>query len=170
DIAALCVLDTQFTTDRIYRPIRKGFSFSLVEEAVPPQTKKHDFDPSKSSERASWDFAAIAEDYGQVTAFIAAEHERWNNRINIRHLYVETELRRRGIGGQLLKELDLFARSVEARSLWLETQNTNYTAIQFYLRAGFQFCGFDAGLYDPKAVPEGEVALFFERPLKATTK
>lgn len=42
------------------------------------------------------------------------------------------------------------ARQVTAaRCLWLETQNVNYPAVQFYLRLGFELCGLDQTLYAP---------------------
>ena len=65
----------------------------------------------------------------------------------------------------LLEAVDAFARSVSARCVWLETQNVNYPAIQFYRRAGFAFCGFDTSLYDPNDLIMEDVALFFARPV-----
>jgi ribosomal protein S18 acetylase RimI-like enzyme len=49
--------------------------------------------------------------------------------------------------------------------VWLETQNTNYGAIQFYRRVGFQCCGLDLSLYDTDGPAAGEIALFFVRYL-----
>jgi ribosomal protein S18 acetylase RimI-like enzyme len=75
---------------------------------------------------------------------------------------------RAGIGTALLEALDRRARASGARCLWLETQNINYPAIQFYRRSGFRLCGLDDTLYDPERDPTtgpDEVALFFTRPL-----
>jgi hypothetical protein len=58
-----------------------------------------------------------------------------------------------------------YAKGTEARCLWLETQNTNYPAIQFYHRAGFRICGLDESLYDPQGPGRGEVAVYFAREL-----
>ena len=52
-----------------------------------------------------------------------------------------------------------------ARCLWLETQNTNYPAIQFYQHVGFRLCGLDESLYDPAGPGRNEIALFFVREL-----
>ncbi|KAG8526102.1 uncharacterized protein KY384_000095 [Bacidia gigantensis] len=71
--------------------------------------------------------------------------------------------RKRRVGTQMLQALEVFARSVTARCLWLETQNVNYPAIAFYRAAGFTFCGFDSSLYDPQRLASEEVALFFAR-------
>jgi ribosomal protein S18 acetylase RimI-like enzyme len=51
--------------------------------------------------------------------------------------------------------LPLQARDERARRepatgcLWLETQNVNYPAVQFYRRMGFRLCGLDETLYRP---------------------
>jgi hypothetical protein len=49
--------------------------------------------------------------------------------------------------------------------MWVETQNINIPAIQFYQRAGFRFCGLDEALYDPEEPGRHEVALFWVREL-----
>ena len=58
-------------------------------------------------------------------------------------------------------------QATAARCLWLETQNVNYPAVQFYLKMGFRLCGLDETLYqpdDPQLLP-GEMALYFARDL-----
>jgi ribosomal protein S18 acetylase RimI-like enzyme len=57
------------------------------------------------------------------------------------------------------------AQAWQARCVWLETQNVNYGAIQFYGRLGFVWCGLDLALYDPYGPAAGETALFFARTL-----
>jgi ribosomal protein S18 acetylase RimI-like enzyme len=48
----------------------------------------------------------------------------------------------------------------------VETQNTNYPAIQFYQRYGFKLCGLDERLYDPATQSIEETALFFALDLQ----
>lgn len=64
------------------------------------------------------------------------------------------------MGSALLRRLGEQARTVGARSLWLETQNVNLLAVRFYLSRGFRLCGLDETLYDPERLP-GECALYF---------
>ena len=71
-----------------------------------------------------------------------------------------------GLGRALLNAVVALAHSTGARCVWLETQNINYAAIQFYRRAGFRLCGLDESLYDPQSPVGGEVALFFVRELE----
>jgi ribosomal protein S18 acetylase RimI-like enzyme len=164
DERVLSALDTGFVTDRIYRLVSEGFSVRLVEEVVtPPLRKRYEFDPANLEERQNWDFTAIAEEEGQLAGFAAAQYVAWNRRVVLWHLYVMPSYRRRGVGRQLLDALDAFAQSVNARCLWLETQNINYPAIQFYRRSGFTLCGFDNTLYDPETLTQEEVAVFFAR-------
>jgi ribosomal protein S18 acetylase RimI-like enzyme len=167
DRPVLAAIDTSFTTDRIYRLVREALSFRLVEELVnPPLTKRYAFDPTDPAERRNWDFAAIAEVDGELAGFAAVQYIAWNRRAALWHLYVMPRYRRQRVGMQLLAAVDDFARSAQARCVWLETQNTNYPAIQFYRRAGFTFCGFDESLYDPAHQEREEVALFFARPIE----
>lgn len=168
DIRVLAGLDTSFTTERIYRVVREDLAFLLREEAVtPPLRKQYDCDPADPIERQNWEHAVIAEAEGQLAGFAAAKYEAWNRRIVLWALYVMPAHRGQGAGTQLLDAVETYARSVQARGIWLETQNINYPAIQFYRRCGFQFCGFDASLYDPKILEQEEVALFFFRPVTA---
>ena len=170
---ALATLDTSFVTERVYRPVRGELSFQLVEEVLPtPLNKRYAFWPADPAERQMWDCAVLALEDGQLAGFVAAQHVVWNRRVVIWHLYVMPTFRRRGVGARLLAAIDDFARSVGARCLWLETQNVNYPAIQFYHRCGFTWCGFDAALYDPDTLAQqqaeqesAEVALYFTRPV-----
>jgi GNAT superfamily N-acetyltransferase len=166
DAAVLAALDTAFITDCIYRPVREALSFRLVEETVtPPLRKDYAFDASDPAERENWEFTALAEEEGQLAGFAAAHYVAWNRRVVVWALYIMPSYRRRGVGTRLLEALDTYARSVQARCLWLETQNVNYPAIQFYQHSGFTLCGFDEALYDPETLNSEEVALFFARPV-----
>ena len=166
DAVTLSLLDTSFTTDHIYRPVRTELAFRLEAVSVsPPLRKQYPFHPTESVERAEWDYAAVAEVDGQPAGFVAAQFVAWNRRVVLHHLYITPCHRGKGMGKLLLAEVDTFARSIQARCLWLETQNVNYPAIQFYRRANFTFCGFDTSLYDPGSVPQEEIALFFSRPV-----
>ena len=167
DIAALSTLDTGLVTETIYRPVQADLTFRLEAESVaPPLRKRYPFAPADAEERRTWDVAAIAEDAdGAAAGFAAAQSETWNRRVTLQHLYVAPAFRRQGVGTRLLAAVDAFARSIEARCLWLETQNVNVPAIRFYRRCGFTFCGFDSALYDPRHAPETEIALFFARPI-----
>jgi ribosomal protein S18 acetylase RimI-like enzyme len=164
DAPALAALDTSFVTAQLFRLVREEFSARLVEEDLsPPLRKVYPFDPADPAERSAWDWTAVAEDGGGLAGFAAAQYTAWNRRVILWHLYVAPSFRRWGVGTALLTALKQFAQSAGARCVWLETQNVNYPAIQFYCRAGFRFCGFDETLYDPAGQERQEIALFFAR-------
>src|SRR2546426_241008 len=165
DIPLLAGLDTSFATDRIYRVIRDEFGFRLAEEKVDSSLHKDHRSVADDDTLREMDYALVAERDGELVGFAAAEHEAWNRRVIVRHLYVAARRRRSGIGRALLDHLDIIARSAGARCLWLDTPNVNYPAIQFYRHMGFRLCGLDESLYDPAGPGRNEVALFFVREL-----
>lgn len=73
---------------------------------------------------------------------------------------MERTKRRTGAAQKLMAAAHVWARSVNAPGLRLETQNVNVPACLFYRRYGFTTGGYDRYLYN--ALPEkDEVALFW---------
>jgi len=58
----------------------------------------------------------------------------------VKRLYVRPQYRQRGIAKELLKALEAFARSREARWLYLDTTDDLHAAIAFYERQGYIRC------------------------------
>jgi ribosomal protein S18 acetylase RimI-like enzyme len=164
DRGRIARIDTSFRTDRIYRVRAGPDGFRLDEEpADPPRTKTYPVAHEHLGEGL-----VVAENDGELVGFGEVVIEPWNRRATIAHLYVAPASRGSGVGSALLEALDRRARAGGARCLWLETQNINHPAIQFYRRSGFRLCGLDDTLYDPELDPTtgwDEVALFFTRPL-----
>ena len=164
DVDHLERFNASFTTDRIYRLEKTELSAAFVEEKVQTSLfKRYDVSGMRIA-LAESDFALLAEIEGKIVGFLIVKFESWNRRAWITHLYVRGKNKGKGIGSRFVDEAANFARVREARGLWLETQNFNYPAIQFYLKLGFRFCGFDESLYDPSVVP-GETAIYFMRDL-----
>jgi len=151
---------TAFTTNVIYDVIAEEACFCLRQASLDtPLTKSY---PLGTPENP--DHAVVAEVGGQIVGYAELAFESWNRRGSVRHLYVSDSHRGQGIGSALLDALETSARALGARSLWVETQNVNYPAIQFYQRVGFVMTGFDRSLYGPVSESR-EVAIFFERDL-----
>lgn len=73
----------------------------------------------------------------------------------IRAMYVVESMRRRGMGGRMLRHLIADARAGGAHQLWLETGSWDYfrPAIEMYLRHGFTETGpFADYVADPNAM------------------
>lgn len=154
-------LDVAFTTDVIYHVTADEACFCLREMSLSaPLTKSYPM--PAHPERA--DDAFVAEVEARIIGYAELVYEPWSRRGNVRHLYVAQEARTQHVGTALLAALEESARNHGARMLWIETQNVNYPAIQFYRRRGFELVGLDRSLYGPIS-DAGEVALFFSRAL-----
>jgi ribosomal protein S18 acetylase RimI-like enzyme len=166
DAPAVTAVDASFETDRVYRVEREELGFRLVDEAVdPPLRKPSSWLDDELGELRRLPFVAVAELDGRVVGLAAARHEGWHNRVRVEHLSVAPAGRGQGVGRALVEALRGYTREVGAACLWLETQNTNYGAVQFYRRVGFRLCGLDDRFYDRRSPAGGEVALFFAMDL-----
>jgi GNAT superfamily N-acetyltransferase len=162
DEAQLAAIDTSFATDRVYRVRRGALSFELVEEAVDPAVRKSYGSLLDEADRLRrLRHVVVAEEGNALAGAAAADLSSWNRRVQVEHLYIARRARGRGVGRALMASVIAFAREVRARCIWLETQNVNYPAVQFYRRLGFRLCGLDERLYDPDALELEETALFF---------
>lgn len=165
DREALRTLDISFTTQRVYHLHATERSFALEDTALPSAIHKaYDLD-AELDRFPSYEYVVIAEVDAVLVGVATLAFERWNRRAILWHLLVNALYRRRGIGRTLMDDVVRMAQTYHARCLWLETQNINYGAIQFYRSVGFQLCGLDQSLYDPDGLIGGETALFFVRQL-----
>lgn len=163
----LLSFDASFTTDRIYHVEVKDMKVKIdVKTLDAPFYKRYPIAPVVF-ELGSNVFAGtsvLVESGGDIAGFAVMKHESWNRRAHLEHLYIASAYQGRGLGRMLVEKAIGFAKEHRARCLWLETQNVNYPAIQFYKKMGFRLCGFDNTLYEP-ADRRGEAALFFAMDL-----
>ncbi|HLZ60016.1 MAG TPA: GNAT family N-acetyltransferase [Ktedonosporobacter sp.] len=183
DAPALQKLDYAFETDRIYtlrthnRLLRSesdspggervAFTFELMETQVDPPIYK-DY---QQYENALTDIEAIEGGYvaladGEVAGGILLGMEEWRSVALIEELLVGRQFRRYGIGSLLLNCASDWARKRDCWAIVLETQNTNYPAIQFYLRNGLEVWSIDPHFYPPGPVSH-EVAIFMGKRLSS---
>ena len=166
DLDGIGKIDPSYSTDRIYRVRRSELGFWLDEErANPPVQKTY----SRPSPQLS-DRLLVAIVGTEIVGSGELRFDSWSRRGEIEHLIVSGSFRGQGVGRSLIQALEERARQEPStRCLWLETQNVNYPAVQFYLRMGFRLCGLDETLYrpgDPHLMPD-ETALYFARDLPA---
>lgn len=110
------------------------------------------------------DWCVGAKAYGitkgdQLLAVIECYPESWCNRLRISELFVSRELRRQGIGTQLMNVVKDEARKNKYRAIVLETQTCNVVAIDFYRSQGFVFNGVDCTNYSNDDIQRKEVRL-----------
>ncbi|MHA1979249.1 MAG: GNAT family N-acetyltransferase, partial [Candidatus Hodarchaeales archaeon] len=79
-----------------------------------------------------------------IVAFVHLTH---SNRTRIFDIMIQTEYQRKGYGTLLMEFVEDKAKNLNSRALVLECQNTNYEAINFYLKNGFNLIGFDLDAY-----------------------
>jgi len=164
DLDEISKIDRTYSTDRIYRVRRSELGFFLDEEPVSPPVQKNYPDPSPELS----DRLLVATAGAEIIGYGELRFNSWNDRAEIEGLTVSGNFRSQGVGRSLVQALDERARQERsARCLWLETQNINYPAVQFYRRLGFRLCGLDETLYRPgmPGLVPGEVALYFSRDL-----
>lgn len=185
DARALYELDYSFETDRVYtlrvhnrllehnlHPItgeKPVFSFELVETAVDPPLYKNyrDSEPSVAdveSKLYSVEGGYVALADGAVAGGILLNVEEWRSVVRIEDVIVGHQYRRYGVGSLLLSCASDWARKRGCWAIVLETQNSNYPAIQFYLRNGLEVWSINQHFYPPGPV-EHEVALLMGKRL-----
>jgi ribosomal protein S18 acetylase RimI-like enzyme len=165
DAVGIAALDTSFTTTQVY-------DIAVLDEVIrltprgleTPLTKRFPLDDLGDPERP-YDRAWVAVDDGAIVGFAATSYASWNRRLILWHLYVDPRLRRRGIARALLRAVDAHAIARGARNVWLETSSLNLPGVAAYRSLGFALSGVDLTLYDGTSA-EGEVALFFSRPVR----
>ncbi len=165
DRRAICALDTSFTTERVYRVVASGAAFTLLETTVSPALHRVFDLTGEVDGMPALDHVLIAERDARVAGVAALSHDVADRRALVRHLYVDRAYRGQGIGRALMEAMVVRAEQWQVRCVWLETQDVNYAAIQFYQRARFQWCGLDLSLDERNGSITDEAAVFFMRLL-----
>lgn len=151
-----------YTTDIRYvvSSIEVGGSFEFIlKEKTLPYTKTWETTSEELEElntiiEQENSFGAYTHE--ELAGWIIGEHRTWNNSFYIENILINEKYRRQGIGIMLIKSAIKEARKLHCRVIELETQNTNYPAIQLYRRMGFNITGLNTRLYENAE----EIALF----------
>jgi GNAT superfamily N-acetyltransferase len=78
----------------------------------------------------------------------------------ISDIVVNRIFRQKGIGAQLVRAAQQWARQQGCSQVMMEMQSKNHPAISLALSQGFDFCG-----YNDRYFPNGDIALFFMKKL-----
>jgi ribosomal protein S18 acetylase RimI-like enzyme len=164
DREQLCNFDASFSTEHIYSVTLSGVSVGIVEEKLDaPLFKTYLLDIEKDIREGT--FSAVVEIDGVIVGFASAVYVEWNKRVVLSGIYVLPASKGKGVGRLLVDAVIDYTKSTPARCVWVETQNVNFPAIQFYMKLGFKFCGFDATMYDDSESNLNEVAFYFCRAI-----
>lgn len=168
DIDALSRLETTSTSTTVLNVVATPAGLGLTEVGAPaPIVKNHQFVADLTDPQRPWTDGYVAVEGGDVVGFAATVYHEWNRRQVLWHLYVARGHRGAGFGRALLERVLDVARFNGARHLWLETQNTNASAVKAYLAMGFQLVGLDSSLYD--GANANETALYLAKSLTLST-
>lgn len=151
-----------YSTDMIYSvssiEFSGSFEFNLREKKLSYskvwETNSDDIDELNTIIEKGTSFGVFED--AELQGWIICEQRTWNNSFYIENTLVNEKYRRHGLGIMLIKNAIKEARRLNCRVIELETQNTNYPAIQFYRRMGFNITGVNTRLYDQS----NEIALF----------
>ena len=80
-------------------------------------------------------------------------------RISIEINNIEAFIKRKGIGSTFIKMAKKRARELRVRMIVLETQSSNFPAIQFYLKNGFQLIGLNVNSYSDEDIKKKEIRI-----------
>lgn len=142
----LLPLDTSFTTDMVFQVEKQSNSFKLVPHVLEtPLNKRYELDLDSSEKE--WDRVLLARQGDDLLGYLAYCYKNWNKRLAIWHFYVDPAHRKKGVGSVLMDRLKRTGQIIGAKSIWVETNNVNYPAIQMYQKLGFSLCGLDTSLY-----------------------
>ena len=152
----------QYTSEKYYKvqtdANSTGWIISLTEEVFEMPFEKNleeeIFDSHKEGSEVY-----VSEHNGEETGIIVIQHMEWNNTLLIHDLYIDKRFKRKGIGSALVAIAQKRAREMGVRMIVLETQTSNYPAIQFYLKEGFQMIGLNLNSYSNEDVKNNEVRL-----------
>ena len=102
-------------------------------------------------------------DDDRLVGIAIAEKQAWNRTLWVWEFHIDSEYQKRGLGKQLMDQLEKSGRKVGCRVMVCETQNTNVPAIRFYRKVGFEVGAVDLSYYTNKDVTDFEVAVFMKR-------
>lgn len=137
---------------------QQGWHFLLMEKDLDQPFEKNLQEELFDAHKQDAD-VYVCEMDGEECGVIVLQKLEWNNTLLIHHLYVETQFKQQGIGTALLEFAKKRALDMKVRMIMLETQTSNFPAIQFYLKNDFQLIGFNLASYSNDDVKNREVRI-----------
>jgi ribosomal protein S18 acetylase RimI-like enzyme len=175
-IARLREIRADYVSDRYLRVVKTGESFEIgfalrvdeLEEPFRSQGLSIVRRQDKEEIRSRMDgdtLQLVVEENKRLIGFLDVEIESWRSVAKVWNLLVDEGYRRQGIGTDLMARAKAFAREKDCRAIVVETQATNWPALNFYLEMGFQICAVDDHFYTNRDLERKEVALFLYHEL-----
>ena len=175
-IPRLAEIRADYVSDRCARVSRTGESpevaFALRVEHLPTPFRSRGLSIVRRRDReeiqsriGSRSLQLVVEDSGRLIALLDSEVESWRRVLRVWNLLVDQEYRRQGIGTELMHRAEEFGIERHCRAISADAQATNWPALTFYSKMGFEICGVDDHFYTNRDLERKEVALFLYREL-----
>jgi len=101
----------------------------------------------------------IVEFNGEEAGIVSFNHEKWHHVLRINDIHIDQAYQQQGIGSKLMALVKKRAAEIGVRAIVLETQTSNFPAIQFYRKHGFHLIGCDLISYSNKDIEKREVRI-----------
>jgi ribosomal protein S18 acetylase RimI-like enzyme len=171
DLPALVRLDYSYATDRLLHLVRKGrppqqtFRFQWETQSAPRRPGyQYDVDTLRGALESAPLFD-VAEVQGRTVGLVILLIHGLGDAGEVTDLGVHLPYRRRGIGAALLDRALQFARPQRLPTVWVEPQNDNAEAIEFYIARGFRLAGFNDLMRSTRADDLERITLFLAKDL-----
>lgn len=162
DLDACLALDESFETEYVWQmenarannAIQLGFRTTRLPRAMRVMVHTPREDLADHFEQGGC--VLVAEEYPRITGFVDATIESTERLLQLHALVVASDMRRRGIGSQLVRATIEWAQEKNLRAMMASISTKNYPASAFLQKRGFAFCGFNDQYYHNR-----DIALFF---------
>lgn len=162
DLAACLALDESFETEYVWQmdtsrtngAIQLGFHTTRLPRAM--RVTVNNPRDSLAEHFELGECVLVAEEVPRIAGFLDATVDADHRVAWVQSLVVASDVRRMGIGGQLLRAAIGWAREKKLRAVMASASTKNYPASTFLQKHGFAFCGFNDQYYHNR-----DIALFF---------
>lgn len=162
DLKQCIILDHNFATTRVWQMNRRDENGALQVDfhsvRLPREMRvRYPRDPNGLWNKwRHWDAFVVADVQGYIQGYAGLTIDSAEQRGWISDLVVGRPYRRNGVGSALLRQVVQWASNQELCQITLEMQSKNHPAINFCLKHGFKFCGYNESHYSNR-----DIALFF---------
>ena len=142
-----------------YKPENMGWIFDWSKKEFDKPFIKHLEEDFFTTYKENAEYYCALSENGDEIGFLCVGYYSWNNKAVLWDIYVDSSYQRLGIGTTLIKFAEQRAKAFNSRVIVLECQSSNYNAILFYKKHGYELTGFDLLKYSNHDSEKHEIGL-----------
>ncbi len=162
DLDACLALDESFETEYVWQvetarvngALQYGFRTTRLPRAM--RVPVHAGNDALAEHFEAGECVLVAEEYPRIAGYVDATSVATQRVAWIHALVVASDLRRQGLGTQLVRAVMEWAHEKKLRAVMASISTKNNPAATFLQKNGFAFCGFNDQYYHNR-----DIALFF---------